>query len=408
MRRISAALSLLLVSAFACAEGEDWKAPLEAAIARAIAQNPEVAAMESRIEAARHRVAQSRALPDPELELALTNVPLSDFSLSRDPMTMEQIGARQKLPPRGRRSALERAASADVVAESASHVEHVVRLAADVADAYFSLGELDARIGILEESRRRLSEAATAATERYRVGKGAQADVLRASLEVTAAEEKLVALRGDRRRVAARWNALQAQPPSADVAPVALPEEEPVLPASEALARDADARAPVLAAAGARLREAEEGQSLAKIERRPETSVFGFYGHRVSYDDMGGLGVSISLPFLQPRRLREREGEAQARASEARANLQAAKNRLEQEISEAGVDLDRSLEQVRLYRGTILPQAEVNARAAEQAYVVGQVDFLTYVRAEVDRDGYAAEFAMRRADAWRSVAALQR
>ena len=255
---------------------------------------------------------------------------------------------------------------------------------------------------------RKYSEAASSATERYRVGKGAQADVLRANLEVTSAEEKLVALRGERRRVAARWNALQVLPAFADVAPVALPRAEPPVPAADALTREAATRSPLLEAAAAAVRASEEGRDLAGTERRPETSLFGFYGHRVSYDDMGGIGVSLSLPFFQPRRLREKEAEAEAQVSEARANLQAAKNRIEQGIAEAAADLDRSLEQARLYRSTILPQAEVNARAAEQAYVVGQVDFLTYVRARLDRDAYEAEFAMRRADAWRAVAALQK
>ena len=408
MSRISIGWVFLLAAARAGGGEIDWKAPLSAAIARAAAQNPEITAMESRIAAARHRAGQAGALPDPEIEVALVDVPLSDFSLSRDPMTMEQIGARQKLPPRGRRPALERAAEADVASETAAHREHVVRVAAEVADAFFALGEIDARIAILDESRRRLGEAAASATERYRVGKGAQADVLRANLEVTAAEERLVALRGERRSVAARFLALQALPATREVAGVPLPETEPPRPTTEALLGDAAARSPSIAAEASRVRRAEEERRLASIERRPEISLSAFYGHRVSYDDMGGAAVGLSLPFFQPKRLREREAEADAVVSEARANVETARNRLQQEVVSAGAELDRALEQARLYRGSILPQAETNARAAEQAYVVGQVDFLTLVRAELDRDAYAGELVMRRAAAWKALAALQK
>ncbi len=407
MRRISLAPFLLLFPSFSAAQ-EDWKGPLAAAIARATTQNPEIGAMEARIAAAHHRAGQATALPDPEIELALVDVPLSDFSLSRDPMTMEQIGARQKLPPRGRRPALESAAEADVASETAAHREHVVRLAAEAADAFFELGEIDARVAILEESRRRLGEAAASATERYRVGKGAQADVLRANLEVTATEERLVALRGERRSVAARFQALQALPASGKPAATPLPETDPSSPSTEALLADAAAQSPVIAAETARLHRAEEERRLASIERRPEISLSAFYGHRVSYDDMGGAAVGLTLPFFQPKRLHEREAEADAQVSEARANVETARNRIQQEVVAAQADLDRALEQARLYRGSILPQAETNARAAEQAYVVGQVDFLTFVRAELDRDAYAGELVTRRAAAWRALAALQK
>ena len=79
---------------------------LKAAIERAVANNPEIAAMEAKISAARHRVTQADALPDPEIEIGLKDVPVSDPSLTRDSMTMEMIMARQRLrdPGSGRKN----------------------------------------------------------------------------------------------------------------------------------------------------------------------------------------------------------------------------------------------------------------------------------------------------------------
>jgi outer membrane protein TolC len=94
--------------------------------------------------------------------------------------------------------------------------------------------------------------------------------------------------------------------------------------------------------------------------------------------------------------------------SGSRANLEMIKNDVGRGVAEAYAELDRSIEQARLYRSSILPQAETNASAAAEAYTVGQVDFLTYVRAAIDRDTYETELAMRRAAAWRAVVAIQK
>src|SRR5262249_1339277 len=190
---------------------------LKAAIEKVVARNPEIAAMEARISAAKHRVTQATALPDPEIEVGLKDVPVSNPSLTRDDFTMEMIAARQRIPAAGKLSAEERAGKAEVESIEAEHARHVVEVAADVADSFFRLAALDSKIAIARRTERRLSDAVVSARERYRVGKGAQADVLRANLEKTALEDRLAGLAAERRSEAARWNALQDLPAGAPV-----------------------------------------------------------------------------------------------------------------------------------------------------------------------------------------------
>jgi outer membrane protein TolC len=389
------------------AEEPDWSTRLAEAIARAVEQNPEIAERESRIQAAHHRVGQALALPDPEVEVVLQDIPPSDFSFTRDDFTMEKIEARQRFPSAGKRPAQKRAAEAEEESLAAMHEDHIVRLAAQVADAFFTIAEVDARREILERSRERLRRVAGSAAERYRVGKGAQPDVLRANLEITATEERLAGLLGERRVAVARFNSLQALPAPSSVAPIAIPETDPQVPGSADLLREAWERSPSVAAAQADVRMAQEQATLARLERRPEFMVKAYYAARVDFEDLVGAGVSLNLPFFQPKRLKELEAEREAELSGARANLEMVKNQIQGGVAEAYADLERSVEQVRLYRGSILPQAETNAAAAQEAYTVGQIDFLTYVRAALDRDMYEGELAMRRAGAWRAVAALQ-
>ncbi|MEX0880655.1 MAG: TolC family protein [Thermoanaerobaculia bacterium] len=381
---------------------------LSEAITRAVTQNPEIANRESGIEAARHRVGQALALPDPEVEVGIADVPTSDFSFSRDNFTMEKVTAWQKIPAAGKRPALKRAAEAELEGAAAMHADHIVRLAAQVADAFFTIAGVDARLAILERSRERLRRVAASATERYRVGKGAQPDVLRANLEITAVDERLAGLAGDRRMATAKLNALQALPADTAVAPIPIPEADPTPPESGDVLRQAFDRSPGVTAAKADVRMAEEQRTLALLEKRPDFTAKGYYAFRVDFDDFVGASVSLNLPFFQPKRLREKEAERDAQLSGARANLEMVKNQIQGEVEEAYADLGRSVEQAGLYRGSILPQAETNYQAAGEAYAVGQIDFLTYIRSALDLDAYAGELAARRAEAWRALAALQK
>jgi outer membrane protein TolC len=320
---------------------------------------------------------------------------------------MEKITARQRIPGAGKRSAQKRSAEAERESLSAMHSDHIVHLSAQVADAFFAVAEIDARTAILEESRERLRRVAESAAERYRVGKGAQPDVLRANLELTSIDEKRTGLDGERRVAAARLNALQALAADAPVAAIPIPETDPTAPIRADLLRKAWEQSPVVVAAQADVRMAEERLTLARLERRPDFIAMAYYAHRVDFEDFVGASVALNLPFFQPKRLREKEAERGAELSGARASLETVKNEIQRGVEEAYADLERSVEQARLYRGSILPQAETNASAAREGYMVGQIDFLTYVRAALDRDMYEGELAGRRAGAWRAVAALQ-
>jgi cobalt-zinc-cadmium efflux system outer membrane protein len=386
----------------------NWKDRLRAAIERAVSQNPDLVAMEARIDAARHRVLAVGALPDPELEVGIKDFPVANPSLSRNDFTMEMVAARQSFPALGKRTT--RRASAQAAADNmaAMHAVHAVSMAAEVADSFFVLAELDRRSEILDRSRERLKAAAASATERYKVGKGAQADVLRANLETTALEDRLLSLKADRRATAARFNTLQNLPAATPVPPISVVDLAPFGRDTAEIAREAEESSPAVAAARANLRRAEEEATLARLERHPDWTAMGYYARREKFEDLAGASVSFNLPFAHPRRLEERRAEMEAEVSSARADLESVRNQVRRDVEDAAAQLERNIEQEKLYRTSILPQAETNFRAAQQAYAVGQIDFLTFERAALDLDNYESEIAARTSGIGRSVAALQK
>ena len=118
--------------------------------------------------------------------------------------------------------------------------------------------------------------------------------------------------------------------------------------------------------------------------------------------------MSVNLPWLHPRRLSERRAEREAELAAARADLSAVRNGLRRDVDQAYAELEKNREQVRLYRDAILPQAQINYRAASEAYAVGAIDFLTYVRAATDLDMYEGESVERETGIARALAMLQK
>ncbi|HKC23150.1 MAG TPA: TolC family protein [Thermoanaerobaculia bacterium] len=384
------------------------RARLREYLSIALAQNPALTSMEARIDAARRRVEQSTALPDPEVELGIKDIPPFDPSLSRSDFTMEMVTARQRFPGLGKRDALRRAASEEVSDLVAQHERHVAMIGADVGDAFFQIAALDRRLEILRRTKARLSDAATSASERYRVGKVSQADVLRANLETTGVEEQLLMLDAERRAAAARLNATMALSASTPVAPIPAFDPAGVKPGIERLVDDALARSPSVASAEAQVRKAEVDLEQARLERHPDLMLMAYYGHRTRFEDLAGASIAFNLPFTHPRRLDQKRAEMDAMLTAARANLSSTRNDLQAEIEAAQAELEKNLAQLRLHRGSILPQAEINYRSAREAYTVGQIDFLTFVKAATDLSMYESEEAIRAAGAGRAIAALQK
>lgn len=405
---------LLLLAAVHCVllgsppEAEGSTSRLAAAIQRAIATNPDLAAMEARIESARQKALQADSLPDPELEVGIRDLPVSSPSFTRDDFTMETVTARQGLPGLGKLAT--RRASAEALAASlvAMHSVHAVAIAADVADAFFGIAELDRRLEILERSRERLKGASASATERYKVGRASQGDVLRANLESTTLEDRVLTLISERRVLAARFNALQGIAARSPVPAIPNLDSLDSLPDPADLARRAGEKSPAILAARAMVHRAEEEVRLARFERRSDWMISTYYGHREKFEDLAGAAVSFSLPFAHPGRLEAKRAEMEAELSSARADLESVGNQIRRDVESAAAELERNVEQEKLYRTSILPQAEINFRAAQESYAVGQIDFETFVRAALDVDTYESQIATRSAGIGRALAALQK
>ena len=377
--------------------------------------HPRVTAARALARAALARVPGASRPPDPQLQLGFMNYALPGLAPMR-PLGMTQLQLMQMLPVGGKLGLAGRVASARAAATGERVQEVAWDLRGETATAFYDLYAADRRLEIERETLRLLRDIARTAESMYRVGAGRQADVLRAQVEIARMAEDTLRRQATRRAMVARLNALLSRDPAAPIAPPALPCFPDSLPAPAWLDSVAAAGRPTIRAGLEEARAADASASLARKEIIPDLQLGVQYGQRGaaertterSTERMGSLMIGASIPvFARDRQLRMRE-EAGAMRAMAHAEVAAMRAETRGRIGEAYAELTRARDLARLYRTTILPQAEAAVASAMSSYRAGTVDFLTLLEGRRTVNGYREELAALEAEQGKAWAELER
>ncbi|HET9455208.1 MAG TPA: TolC family protein [Gemmatimonadaceae bacterium] len=371
--------------------------------------NPRAAAARELSTAARARVASSKLPPDPEVQLGFMNYSLPGLS-PMAPIGMTQLQVMQMLPLAGKLGTSGRVATAqaDATAERAREVEWEVR--AQAAMAFYDLHATDRALDVSRQTLRLLHDVLRTAEAMYRVGEGRQADVLRAQLEIARMVEDTLRMTTMRLGMEARLNAVLDRAADARVASPVMPDFPDTVPALSALVAESEARRPMVQAARRDVDAATAQSSLARREIWPDLTVGVQYGQRGSEmgtERMGSLMLGASIPvFAGRRQLRMRE-EMTAMQRMAEAELSVMRAATRSSVTEAYANLIRARNLERLYRTTILPQAEATVASAQAAYRVGGVDFMTLLDDRMTVNEYRQQLFALEAEQGKAWAELE-
>jgi len=412
---------------------------LDALLAEAERSNPEIRSRRRLAQAARARVPQAGALPDPTLALSVTNFPAFDPSFTRDPMTMSTVRVGERFPWPGVRELREEVAHYE--AEAAEwEVERVRRrVRSEVKSAYYQLYFVDRAVEVTGRNEGLLADFARITAAGYAVGDGAQPEVLRAQVERSRLVDQELALRQRRVEVVARINALLGRPTDTEVPEARLPEallraalsdaphrgrfasssltdllgaggraEAQTLPTARELQERAEEHSPMIRAHLRRVEARERAVALAEKERRPDLNVSVGYSRRADFDDFMDVTVSVPLPVFAGRKQGQRVIEEAAVLADHQLRHHVMLNDLNAEIESLVADLGRARDQLLLLDDGILPQARATLASASAAYRVGEVDFLALLDAQVTLYRHELDYHKLLADFARDVAELER
>ena len=354
----------------------------------ALAAEPGQEAMQAKAAALEARAVVAGELPDPMLRVGLNNFPIESGGFRTEGMTNAAIGLRQAFPAGKTRSYSARqfdflAAEMNENAEARSrNVLTAVR--ASWLDFYY----WNQAYELVAESRPFFDDLATVTRSLYAVGRKSQQDVLRAELELSRLEDRLIEIERKRSRAQAalgEWISRDAMRPLA----AKLPGWD-LLPPLESL-REALPQHPALRAADAQIEARSAGVNLAQQRSKPGWALELGYSYREGFlpsgaprSDFVSLGVSVDLPFFRKTSvdstLAAALHERSAAVSSREQTLRALQSQLAAEHAHWR-DLTRRLS---LYDARILGQARDNAEASMLAYQSDRGDFADVMRAYID------------------------
>jgi len=348
---------------------------LDEVLARAREQAPQVVSARLAVEEARGRLLGSSVhrQSNPQVDAAVGNRNGTDTRF-----TDFEVGLGQSFEPDARRSARIEGANA-AIAQSAANVEEVTRTVLRlVASAYYRAVHANERVRFLNATHDLASSIYATADRRFRAGDIAVLDVniARASLaRVRAEREGAEALKA---QALGELRQLLRLESDVDVdGSLSRPAE-----ADLAISLQAALQRPELRTLEAGVREAEAELKLGLSFSKPEYGVAVRYS-RESGDQIVLGGLTVTLPVFSKGQ--EQRAVGSARAARLRAELDAARARVQIEVRATFETFNRRLAAVRVLEAEAIPGLDENEQLTTRSFEVGQLGLpeLLLIRREI-------------------------
>jgi len=354
---------------------------LDAVVAEALERNPEIQAARHRWKAAQERATQAAALDDPEAKIEFWNTP-EHLDISRTGNTI--FGLSQRFPYPGKLGLKESLAVKEAEVAAAQLKAKELEVAAQAKSAYYEVFLSQKAIQLHHQQIDILKDFFAIANARFRAGKGAQVDVLKASVELSKLFNELPVLEQQRESGKAKLSVILNRVPQSPLAEPLEPTGPRARQTLEDLQQMAIQNRPELLALNIEIARSQTAIALAQKQYYPDFNImvsrFQNFGQR---DGFGGM-VTMSLPFSFWTKPKYDAGvrEAAANQDSVKASYQVLKNQVLFEIKDLLVKIEAAEKLLTLYKTTIIPQAQQTLESARVNYQTGKVEFLTLLDAE--------------------------
>ena len=355
----------------------------------ALAANPGLEALSARVDELDALAGAAGTWSDPLVGIEYSNTPVDSFSLRDHPMSALQVQVQQTIPPWGWSGLREEVAASRTLAGEHALAEAKSQLRREVFELFWKLTLSRMLEEVTREHIARTEELLEAVRARYETGAAGQHQLLRLGVLRDQLRDNLGNFaRADHVLSAALSRALSrdagptfATPPHLEPKPVGGSVSDWL-----ALAR---AERPELKRLEESIRTAEKAAELARVDGRPDVTVWMKYRVRLidtpldDGTDQVSAGFSIPIPSGSAKRSRaERTAQHQV-ARAGRARLTAELDRIESDLATIHARWTRAFEQAAEYRENLSPAARATLETSLSDYSVDRADFATLFEAEV-------------------------
>ena len=405
------ALQLSVVPAVLAEEAAQEPLRYDQIIKEALERNPELRAAKEEWQAARLRIPQASALPDPMVGYSLMG---PDLETRLGPQ-QNIYEAEQMVPFPGKLWEKHRMASAEAKASQSKLKATEREVIRKVSEIYYDLYAIDAMSRTVEEIKDTLKRFQSVAQARYSAQGGSQRDAAKAQAEVSDTLQRLFVLRQQRETAAALLNALLDRDPHTPVGTAVTPDV-PNLPLTlDQLLELAKQNRPELGEATAMVKREKAANTLAKLEYIPDLSI-GFQYFQIEAGmttepndgkDAWMIPLKITVPLWQ-NRLIPGVLEAKRNLKASQARLAQEENMAEYEVKDAYYRFTTAKQVVELYNNALIPEAELAFRSDQSGYEAGRMDVLNLIDSERVYLNARVAYYQAVADALKSFAVLER
>jgi outer membrane protein TolC len=352
----------------------------------ALLNNPGVEAAYQGYIAARERMPQVTALPDPRFSYRYY---IQEVETRVGPQE-QAFGLSQTIPWFGKLALQGEAASSAAEAARERFEAKKDTLVAEVIDAYLEYYHLGRAITVVRGNRDLILQLEQVARTRYGAGAAGHPDVMRAQVELGQLENQLASLEDRKGPFIARLNAALNRPQSM---PIPFPAEvaiEPLVVKDEQVLEWIAGSNPELLALQHEMESAGAAAARAQKDYYPDITFGVDYivtgdarmsGVSGSGDDAIMAGVSFSLPLAREK-YSGAVREAEALRMSATLRREDLLNKYQAEAATALFRLRDAERQIALYRDTLLPKASESLASTQSAYSTGGASFTDLVDAQ--------------------------
>jgi len=351
-------------------------------------------------------------LPDPKFRAGIANFPFESPSFTREPMTQLQFGLRQSFPGGNTRllnnekfkiQALEQVQKADN-----RELEIIYSVRTTWLDIYYWRRSQT----IIEKLRPYFNDLLSVTTDLYSVGIKDQQDVLRAELELSHLDDRLLKI--DRKVAQAqsqlsRWIKSDAYRTLAAKFP-----SWPQLPNLDDLQGNL-ASHPMLAAATARIDAQNKNVNIAHESYKPNWAVDLGYAYRdgvlpsgESRSDFISLGVTVDLPLFKKNRQDKQLAAAVNQRRAATESHEELSRFLHSQLATEYTNWESLNQRIALYKDQLIVQTDSQAELALQAYQNNTADFSEVMRSYIARLNVQVDYEHLQIERAKSYALLMK
>jgi cobalt-zinc-cadmium efflux system outer membrane protein len=366
-------------------------AQLDQFVKDALDRNPGLRQSFARYQASLQQIPQVRSLPDPML--ALTQY-LRDPETRVGPQTTSLILS-QQFPWFGKLSDKEKIAAKEAAVAQEQYEAQKDEAVRRVKIAYYELAYIDRALAITEEDLSLLQHYEILAQARYTQGIGLQQAVVKLQAEITRDQNRLDALRSRRVDAEASLNSLIDRAPDTpipNIPPLEKPNPEISVARLYKIGRD---HRPEVQAAFLQIEKDEERIQLARKSYWPDFTIGAGFTNVLQRSDPAGIlsppdqngkniysvTVGINIP-IRRRKYDAAVMEATEDKIGSREGYRNIVNNVEASVRAVGFRIQTLGEQISLFEGTLLPQAEQAMQSTEAAYSTGSLGVLDLLDSE--------------------------